>query len=140
METQQTLFPHWMRGFLLIATAYNAGWGIFIGWFPNTFYSWVLETPDLTAPDLIIWQGRGVLLMAAVYLALAIHPGKLWYLAFFGAFTKVAGSAWFYFSILDQQIGDKALFHLLMNDWIWVPFLIWIGFEALKYKRVRSPK
>lgn len=138
METQQTLFPHWMRGFLLIAMAYNAGWGIFIGWFPNTFYSWVLETPDLTAPDLIIWQGRGVMLMAAVYLVLAIHPGKLWYLAFFGAFTKVAGSAWFFFSILDQRIGDKALFHLLMNDWIWVPFLIWIGFEALKYKRARS--
>ena len=52
METQQTLFPQWMRGFLLIATAYNAGWGIFIRWFPDTFYSYVLEKSDLIAPEI----------------------------------------------------------------------------------------
>jgi len=137
MQTQQALFPQWMRGFLLIATAYNAGWGIFIRWFPDTFYSYVLETPDAVAPQQITWQGWGVLIMAAVYLAIAIHPGKFWYLAFFGAFTKVAGSIWFYLAILEQQVGDKALFHLLMNDWVWVPFLIWIGFEALKYKKAK---
>ena len=138
MQTQQTLFPHWMRGFLLIATAYNIGWGIFIGWFPSTFYSWVLETPDLEAPQQILWQGRGVLFMAAVYLVIALHPGKFWYLALFGAFTKIAGSIWFYIVILEQQIGDKALFHLLMNDWVWVPILIWIGIEGRKYKQSKN--
>ena len=138
METQQTVFPQWMRGFLLIATAYNAGWGIFIRWFPDTFYSYVLETPDLTAPQSITYQGWGVLFMAAGYLAIAIHPGKFWYLAFFGALTKVTGSIWFYFAILQQQVGDKALFHLLMNDWIWVPFLIWIGVKARQYQLAKN--
>jgi len=140
MQTQQTLFPHWMRGFLLIATAYNAGWGIFIGWFPSTFYSWILETPGLEAPEQIIWLGRGVLVMAALYLATAIHPSKFWYLPFFGAFTKVAGSIWFYFNVLEQAVGDKALFHLLMNDWIWVPFLLWIGVEARRDRLRKLPK
>ena len=138
METQQTIFPQWMRGFLLIATAYNAGWGIFIRWFPDTFYSYVLETPDLTAPASITWQGWGVLFMAALYLAIAIHPGKFWYLDFFGAFTKISGSIWFYFAILEKQVGDKALFHLLMNDWIWVPFLIGIGVKARQYHLTKN--
>ena len=73
-----------------------------------------------------------------VYLAIAIHPGKFWYLAFFGALTKVTGSIWFYFAILEQQVGDKALFHLLMNDWIWVPFLIWIGVKARQYHLAKN--
>lgn len=138
METQQTIFPHWMRGFLLIAAAYNVLWGIFIGWFPSTFYSWVLETPDLEAPALITYQGRGVLLMAGIYLVTAIHPGKFWYLPFFGAFTKIGGSIWFYYAILEQQVGDKAIFHLLMNDLIWVPMLIWIGFKGRAYKKRKA--
>lgn len=134
METQQSIFPQWMRGFLLIATAYNAGWGIFIKWFPSTFYSYVLETPDLTAPQSITYQSWGVLTMAVVYFAIALHPGKFWYLALLGALTKISGSIWFYFAILNQQVGDKALFHLLMNDWVWVPFLIWIGIRARQYQ------
>ena len=32
IETQQNIFPNWMRGFLLAAAAYNVLWGIFIGW------------------------------------------------------------------------------------------------------------
>jgi hypothetical protein len=143
MESQQTVFPQWMRGFLLIATAYNAGWGIFIRWFPDTFYSYVTETPNSLAPSIISWQGLGVLAMALIYLAIAIHPGKLWYMAFFGVVTKVGGAIWFYFYILNQHLGDQAIFHLLMNDLIWVPALIGIGLKAKQYgqfKRASSFK
>lgn len=137
IQTPQTIFPNWIRGFLLIAAAYNILWGIFIGYFPETFFHWVTES-KAAVPDIIAWQGKGVLLMAALYLACAIHPGKLWYLVFLAALTKIGGGLWFYFDILEQQVGDKAIFHLLMNDGIWVPMLIFIGIRALAYKRAKD--
>lgn len=136
-ETPQPIFPHWMRGFLLAATAYNVLWGIFIGWFPETFYQWVTES-DKVVPEVIQWQGRAVLIMAAVYLASAIHPGRFWYLIFFGAFTKLAGGIWFYFDVLEQEVGKKGVFHLLMNDGIWVPMLVFLGIRAIAYKKAKS--
>lgn len=137
MQTPQTIFPNWMRGFLLIAAAYNILWGIFIGYFPETFFQWVTESEGI-APGIIGWQGKVVLLMAAVYLTCAIHPGKFWYLLFFAALTKIGGGIWFYYSILEQEVGDKGIFHLLMNDGIWVPFLILIGIRAIAYKKAKD--
>lgn len=134
METQQAQFPVWMRGVLLLMAAYNVFWGVFIAWFPNSFYEWVVQV-EAEAPGIITWQGRGVLAMAVVYFIAALHPGKFWYLILFGAFTKLAGGIWFYFDILDQQVGDKALFHLIMNDGIWIPLLIAMMLKALAYKK-----
>lgn len=135
--TPQTIFPNWIRGFLLAATAYNILWGIFIGWFPESFFQWVTESKEL-APSIIEWQGKFVLVMAAAYLASALHPGKFWYLPFIGALTKIAGGIWFYYVILEQEVGKKGLFHLLMNDGIWVPILIFIGFRAIAYKKAKN--
>lgn len=137
METPQSLFPQWMRGFLLVAAAYNVLWGVLIGWFPETFYRWITET-EAAAPSIITWQGRGVLVMAAIYLMSAIHPGKLWFLILFGAITKVAGAIWFYQVILEQEVGKRGLFHLLMNDLIWVPMFLWIAWQAYQYKKLKA--
>lgn len=137
METPQSLFPHWMRGLLLAAAAYNILWGIFIGWFPETFFQWVTESQNL-APSIIGWQGKGVLALALVFLICAIHPGKFWYLVLFGAVTKLAGGIWFHFAILEQEVGKKGLFHLLMNDFIWLPLLLWISYRAFHYKKMKA--
>jgi len=137
LQTPQTIFPNWVRGFLLAATAYNILWGVFIGWFPETFFQWVTESKD-AMPAIIEWQGKAVLAMAAVYLACAIHPGKFWYFAFFGALTKLGGGIWFYMVILEQEVGKKGIFHLLMNDAIWIPMLIFIGFRAKAYKKAKD--
>ena len=137
METPQRLFPHWMRGLLLAAAAYNILWGVFIGWFPQPFFQWVAET-EAVAPSIIRWQGRGVLAMALVYLLCAIHPGKLWFLAAFGALTKLLGALWFYQVVLEQFLGKKALFHLIMNDLVWVPLLFWISIRAYQYKKEKT--
>lgn len=135
MQTQQAIFPVWMRGILLLMTAYNILWGVFIGWFPESFFQWVTESEN-AFPDIIIWQGRGVLAMAVVYLISAIHPGRFWYLMLFGAFTKVAGGIWFYNVILEQQLGDKGIFHLVMNDAIWVPLLIFMAIRGKAYQKI----
>lgn len=137
METPQSLFPQWMRGFLLVAAAYNVLWGVFIGWFPETFYQWVTES-EAVAPSVISWQGKGVLAMAAVYLICAIHPGKCWFLIALGAITKIAGAFWFYAVILETEVGKRGIFHLLMNDLIWVPLLIWIAYSGYQYKKLKS--
>lgn len=137
METPQSLFPQWMRGFLLAAAAYNILWGVFIGWFPETFFQWVTES-DAVVPSVISWQGKGVLLMAVVYLTCAIHPGRFWWLILLGAFTKMAGAAWFYASILETEVGKRGIFHLLMNDLIWVPMLLWITLNAYRYSKIKK--
>ncbi|MHA7099242.1 hypothetical protein [Roseivirga pacifica] len=138
MQTQQGIFPSWMRGVLLAATAYNVLWGILISSSPNSFYSWVLESTDLIAPEVIRWQGRGVLLMAVVYFASALYPNKVWFFPFVGAFTKLAGGIWFYFVVLEKQINNHAIFHLLINDAVWIPLLIYIGIKAIAYKKLKS--
>ncbi len=133
MKTQQTLFPNWMRGFLLIACVYNIFWGIFIAWFPESFYHWVTESQN-TTPEILVWQGRAVLVLGFVYFATALHPGRLWYLALVGALTKIGGAIWFYTVILEGKVGDQGLFHLIMNDGIWIPFLIAIALKGKAYK------
>ncbi|MGW8123316.1 hypothetical protein ACV07N_11710 [Roseivirga echinicomitans] len=133
METQQTQFPNWMRGFLLIACVYNMFWGIFIAWFPESFYHWVTESQN-AHPEIIIWQGRAILIIGFIYFAAALHPGRFWYFPLIGAFTKIGGAIWFFVVILEGKIGDQGLFHLIMNDGIWVPFLIIIALRGKAYK------
>jgi len=118
-----------MRGFLLIAMVYNVAWGAFIFWYPSTFYQWV-TTLDSAAPSIIVWQGRFAALMGIPYLFGALYPRKFWYLIFAGAATKILGGAWFYIYILGSQPEKSGLFHLIMNDGVWVPVLIFIGFKA----------
>lgn len=134
METQQPIFPHWMRGFLMIAFIYNVIWGIFIALFPDSFYHWVTESQRET-PGIILWQGRAVLVMGVLYLFAAMYPRKLWYFIALGVFTKVVGGIWFYTSILEMEVGRKGWFHLIMNDAIWVPFLILISLRAFRWSK-----
>lgn len=114
----------WMRGVLLLASAYNLGWGFFIYNFPNAFYQWVTQT-EAAAPGIVEWQGLGVLVFGIIYLAVAIYPATLWYLLLLGILSKAGGAIWFYFDIMQQTVNKKYLFHLIMNDLVWLlPFLL----------------
>ena len=119
----------WMRGILLLATGYNLLWGIFISQFPDSFYQWVRGL-DTEAPMLVTYQGYGVLVMAAVYLACTLYPAKLWYLVGLGALSKVLGALWFWWVIMEQTVTKKFYFHLIFNDLVWVPVLIAILLKA----------
>lgn len=137
MNTEQRFFPQWMRGFLLAAAAYNVLWGFLMAWMPESFYHWVTQSAQAT-PDIIVWQGRGVLVLALLFVAAAIHPGKLWFFPAIGAFAKLSGAAWFYMVMLEQTLNDQAIFHLLMNDLLWIPFLTVITLRAHRYRRNHS--
>ncbi len=133
METGQPLFPHWMRGFLLIMAVYNVAWGAFITWFPNNFFQWVTELEE-SAPGIIPWQGRAVLLMAVAYFMSALYPKKFWYMAGLGAITKLVGAIWFYSTILEGEVGKTGWFHLIMNDAIWIPLLLVVCFKGYQIR------
>ncbi len=136
-ETPQPLFPNWMRGFLLITTVYNVAWGAFITWFPQSFFEWVTQSEEAT-PGIIVWQGRVVLLMAIAYFMSALYPRKFWYLIGIGILTKLVGGLWFYFSILEQEVGKTGWFHLIMNDLVWLFPLSFIFYKAYSIRNLIS--
>ncbi len=125
MQTEEPLrFEPWMRGVLLLAGIYNLAWGFFIKNFPNSFYQWVTETENPAIPA-IEWQGLGVLFFGVLYALTALYPRRLWYLVIAGILSKLLGGLWFYFIIMEQTITNKFIFHLIMNDLVWVvPFTI----------------
>ena len=126
----------WMRGLLLLTGAYNIGWGLFIYAFPNSFYRWVTQTDHL-APALITWQGLGVTAFGIAYLLAAIYPTRLWFFIGLGLFSKLIGGIGFYFMVMQQTITKKYIFHLLMNDLVW---LIPLGIILVRVIRVRQAK
>lgn len=109
----------WMRGLLLLAGTYNIGWGVFIYAFPNSFYRWLTQTEQL-APILITWQGVGVLAFGVAYLLAAVYPMRLWFLIGLGFFSKLIGAIGFYFVVMEQNLTKKYIFHLIMNDMVWL--------------------
>lgn len=125
MEEQVRLrVEPWMRGLLLIAGAYNIGWGFFIYNFPDSFFGWVSQS-EQAAPALIEWQGIGVLVFGIVYIFIAIYPVKLWYLLALGIASKVVGAIGFFWIVLDGVFVRQYLFHLIMNDLAWlIPFAL----------------
>jgi len=138
MQTEEPLrFEPWMRGVLLLAGIYNLAWGFFIKNFPNSFYQWVTETENPAIPA-IEWQGLGVLFFGVFYTLTALYPKKLWYLIIAGILSKLLGGIWFYFVVMEQTVTNKFLFHLIMNDLVWVvPFTI-IAVRAWKVYHSRA--
>lgn len=126
----------WMRGLLLLMGAYNLGWGIFIYAFPTSFYQWITQT-DRLAPALITWQGLGVLAFGLAYLLSAVYPTRLWFLIGLGFISKLFGAIGFYFVVMQQTITKKYIFHLLMNDLVW---LVPLGIIFVNVIRVRRAK
>ena len=122
-----------MRGLLLLAGAYNVGWGIFIYAFPQTFYQWITQTAQET-PWYIEWQGIGVLAFGLAYILAAVYPIRLWWIIGLGFFSKLIGAIGFYFIVMQQIITKKYIFHLLMNDLVW---LIPLGIILVRVMQVR---
>ena len=134
-ESPRSVDP-WMRGLLLVAGAYNTGWGVFIYAFPDTFYRWITQTEHVT-PALITWQGVGVLAFGVAYLLAAVYPLQLWLLIGIGFFSKLIGGIGFYFVVMEQNLTKKYIFHLIMNDLVWLIPLGIILVRVWQIKRVR---
>ncbi|MEK6480879.1 hypothetical protein WJR50_25280 [Catalinimonas sp. 4WD22] len=137
LEEEELRVEPWMRGVLLLAGTYNLGWGFFIYNFPNSFYRWISQS-GLDAPAIISWQGVGVMLFGAMYVAIAIYPTRLWYLLAVGIASKIGGALWFYFFVLEKEATKQYLFHLIMNDLIWVIPFVFILSRTYQVKSAES--
>lgn len=136
-EVPQLRIDPWMRGLLLIAGAYNLGWGAFIYYFPASFYQWVTEGyQDL--PALIKWQGLGVLLFGLGYILTAVSPRRYWWVVPLGIVSKCVGAIGFYFVFMEQTITRPYLFHLIMNDLLWlIPLtIIFVRMVHIRKQRI----
>lgn len=135
-ETLPLRIEPWMRGLLLLAGAYNIGWGAFIYYFPASFYQWV--TDGYTEPlSLIKWQGLGVLLFGTGYIIAAIYPHRYGWIVPLGILSKTLGAIGFYFIVMEQTITRPYLFHLIMNDLLW---LIPLAVIFVRMIRIRKQK
>lgn len=124
-----------MRGFLLVAGVYNLAWGIFIFNFQDAYYSWLLEINN-QAKWLVTYQGAGVIIFGLIYLLACLYPVRFWYLILLGLFSKLFGAVGVYFFILDKSITNHFIFHLLVNDFLWVVPLAVITFRAFKLHNI----
>lgn len=124
-----------MRGFLLVAGVYNLAWGIFIFNFQDAYYSWLLET-NKQAKWLVTYQGAGVIIFGFIYLLACLYPVRFWYLILLGLFSKLFGAVAVCFFILDKSITNHFIFHLLVNDFLWVVPLAVITFRAFKLHNI----
>lgn len=132
MENEKQSFPQWMRGFLLVTAIYNLAWGIFVYGFTDVFVQWITmsNTADSYQVEL---HGVGLIVLAVVIFLTAVYPIRFWYFIFFGFLAKAFGGIWVYFSIMEKEITQNFILHLVLNDYLWAVFLIVIAIRAYKY-------
>lgn len=116
----KTIVQPWMRGVLLFAGVYNLAWGLFIYNFSDAFIKWLSQGVILEAPSIVAYQGMGVLLLAGIFVWTAIYFQKLGYLVWVAIVFKLIGGPWTFYMLLDGLYTKRFLFHLIMNDLIWV--------------------
>lgn len=122
-----------MRGFLLVAGVYNLAWGLFIYNFPNAYYNWLTEA-NRGVNRLVEYQGAGVILFGLIYILACLYPVRFWYLILLGVLSKTFGAVGVYFLVIDKSLTDHFIFHLLVNDLVWVIPLIFITFRAFRLR------
>ena len=125
----------WMRGVLLLGGAYNLLWFIFLYYFPDSYINWVSEG-KLVSSNYMIFLAIGVGIVGLCMLFSILKPIKYWYLIAIAFVSKLLGGIFVYTIILNGLYTKKFLFHLLMNDLIWLlPLGIILGniYNSKKY-------
>ncbi len=135
-EQSPMSFPQWMRGLLLILTMYNIAWGLFMYYFPDAFYQWISFNQSSTSA-FISYLGIIFWLAALIFFLVALYPLKYWYLIFLAVISKLIGDFWLYNEYMHPHTTKKFLFHILMNDLIWIIPLGIVALTAYKLKKNR---
>lgn len=126
-----------MRGVLLMAGVYNLAWGVFIYNFPDAFYSWLTEQKAV-AGELVIYQGAGTFIFGIIYLIAALYPVRFWYLILLGFISKLSGAIGVYFLIIDTNVTRHFIFHVLVNDLVWLIPMAIITYRAYKLQKFHT--
>lgn len=125
-----------MRGVLLIASVYNMAWAVFLFWSPGSYLKWMTEGAQ-SQNEWVFYQAVGILVVAIMLFMGFLKPLKFRWLILFSFLAKLLGGIVIYQLIMDAQFTKKFMFHLLMNDLVWLIPLISIVLAAFKSEKSR---
>ncbi len=126
----------WMRGVLLIASVYNVAWSVFLFWSPNSYIKWMTEGAQ-SDNDLVFYQAIGILIVAFFLFMGFLKPLKFRWFILISFIAKLVGGIAVYSLIMESQFTKKFMFHLLMNDLVWLFPLLSIVIAAFKSEKNR---
>jgi len=126
----------WMRGILLIASVYNFAWSVFLFWSPSSYIKWMTEGIQIEN-QWVIYQAIGILTIAIFLFMGFLKPLKFRWLILLSLMAKLFGGVAVYFLIMESLYTKKFIFHLLMNDLVWLFPLLSIVIAAFKSEKSR---
>ncbi|MGM0581850.1 MAG: hypothetical protein ACQETL_14275 [Bacteroidota bacterium] len=126
----------WMRGVLLIASVYNIAWSVFLFWSPNSYVKWMTEGAQ-NENQWVLYQAIGILVVAFFLFMGFLKPIKFKWFILFSFLAKLLGGIAVYFLIMESEFTKKFMFHLLMNDLVWLLPLLSIVLTAFKSEKSR---
>ncbi|WP_375577930.1 hypothetical protein ABWH96_12835 [Marivirga tractuosa] len=85
----------------------------------------------------VLYQAIGILVVAIFLFMGFLKPLKFKWLIFFSFLAKLFGGIAVYFLIMESQFTKKFMFHLLMNDLVWLFPLLSIVIAAFKSEKSR---
>ncbi|MBK6264426.1 hypothetical protein JKA74_05205 [Marivirga sp. S37H4] len=122
----------WMRGVLLIGAVYNIAWALFLYWKPGSYIKWISEGEQTENPW-VIYQAIGVGIIGLCMFLSTLYPIKLRWLIVLTFIAKLLGGLFVYQLIMEAMFTKKFMFHLLMNDLVWlIPLFLtsWAAFKS----------
>ncbi|WMN11081.1 hypothetical protein QYS49_37140 [Marivirga salinae] len=126
----------WMRGVLLIASVYNVAWSVFLFWSPNSYIKWMTEGAQ-SENEWVFYQAIGILVVAVFLFMGFLKPLKFRWFILLSFIAKLIGGIAVYSLIMESQFTKKFMFHLLMNDLVWLFPLLSIAIAAFKSEKSR---
>jgi hypothetical protein len=137
INDKRDMIQPWMRGFLLLGAAYNFMWALFLYLKPGSYIVWLSEGALRNASP-ITWLTYGVFLVGVFMLLGTIKPYRFKWLIALAVLAKLSGGLWVYYQVLNQLFTKKFLFHLIMNDLVWVIPLLIISLRVFKGNKDHS--
>ena len=126
----------WMRGVLLIASVYNVAWSAFLFWSPSSYIKWITNGAQ-TENGWVSYQAIGILIVGLMLFGGFLKPLKLKWLILASFIAKLLGGVVVYLIIMESVFTKKFMFHLLMNDLVWLFPLVFIVIAAFKPEKGR---
>lgn len=127
-----TSYPRWMTIVLLLAAAYNLGYGFLVVFFPLAPFRWAGMAPP-NYPQLFQCIGMIVGVYGVGYAIAAFDPLRHWPIVLVGLLGKLFGPIGFLDAALRGELPWIAGYMNLTNDLIWwLPFtlILWRAWQA----------
>lgn len=128
-------FPMHFRGLLLLAGMYTIAWSAFYKWFGPQLLLWMaMGNPGLVDLPSNYFGTFGILVGLIIFVS-AFYPVSWVWLILAGITGKIITSIWFTLGFApDLGWNKRSIFHLALNELVWLIPLILIFLRSLQVK------